>query len=290
MKKCAHCGREHPDEAIRCVVDGELLPTLEPQAAGSRAETGATPGSPVPVSPTSEGGQVPHGTFSDRRMRVFEIVLLSALAFASSYLGSAYRLWTGVLPGAGTDRSLSRLNALLHEGASLGLLWYILMRRSKTFSDIGLSWRNRDFGVSILLSVASTIASAVVHGAIVAAGLSSASRSEYARVGDYLFGGGITSTMIIFAFVNPFFEELIVRAYVMTEVKALTGSAAIAIMASTLLQMGYHFYQGAPLAFSHGAAFLVFSIYYAKTKRIMPVILAHLFGDVGGALMYALRH
>jgi len=50
----------------------------------------------------------------------------------------------------------------------------------------------------------------------------------------------------------------------MTEVKALTNSVTKAVMISTALQMSYHFYQGAPAAFSHGATFLIFSIFYAK--------------------------
>jgi membrane protease YdiL (CAAX protease family) len=111
-----------------------------------------------------------------------------------------------------------------------------------------------------------------------------------ASVGHILFGGGVFFTTILFQFLNPIFEELIVRAYLMTEIKALTGSASKAILASTLLQMSYHFYQGAPVAFAHGATFLLWSIYYAKTNRIAPIILAHLYSDVSGTLWYMFRH
>ncbi len=93
-----------------------------------------------------------------------------------------------------------------------------------------------------------------------------------------------------FGFLNPFFEEIIVRAYLMTEVRQLTGSGAKAVMVSTALQMSYHFYQGVPMALSDGAAFLVFSLYYSKTRRITPVILAHLYMDVLGTLIFKIHH
>jgi membrane protease YdiL (CAAX protease family) len=80
--------------------------------------------------------------------------------------------------------------------------------------------------------------------------------------------------------INPFFEELIVRGYLMTEVKYLTRSSLIAIVVSTVLQTSYHLYQGVPLALSEGMMFLTYSIFYAKTNRIGPVVMAHLLADV----------
>ena len=105
-----------------------------------------------------------------------------------------------------------------------------------------------------------------------------------------LFGAGVPLAAIVFQLINPFFEELIARAYVMTKVRLLTNSVSKAVIASTLLQMSYHFYQGAPMAFSEGAGFLVFSIYYAKTNRITPIILAHLYEDLWGTLAFMLHH
>jgi len=50
--------------------------------------------------------------------------------------------------------------------------------------------------------------------------------------------------VIPFSLLNPFFEELIVRAYLMTEIMDLTGSAMLAIATSVLLQASYHLYYG----------------------------------------------
>ena len=35
--------------------------------------------------------------------------------------------------------------------------------------------------------------------------------------------------------------------------------------------------------------FLLFSLFYAKTKRLTPVILAHLYDDISGTVHYMFR-
>ncbi|TMA36503.1 MAG: CPBP family intramembrane metalloprotease [Deltaproteobacteria bacterium] len=70
-------------------------------------------------------------------------------------------------------------------------------------------------------------------------------------------------------------EELIARAYLMTEVVALCGSTIVAILASTCFQTLYHLYLGTPTALLSGCSFLFFSIYYAYRRRAMPLILSH---------------
>jgi len=165
------------------------------------------------------------------------------------------------------------------------------MRHGKSFRDLGLTWTRKDIGWAIILSAVGSLAFRAVYDAIYFGGLTAVShKAASAYVGNVLFGGGIFFTTILFQFLNPFFEELIVRAYVMTEVKQLTNSATKAIIISTLLQTSYHFYQGGPAAFGHLTAFLIFSIFYAKTNRITPIILAHLYSDVGGTLWYMFRH
>jgi membrane protease YdiL (CAAX protease family) len=165
------------------------------------------------------------------------------------------------------------------------------MRRSRTFSDLGLSWVKKDFGQSIFLFIIGNVAAFAVYRAIALGGLTAAEHATAVdHVGHYLFGGGITFGLMLFQFLNPFCEELIVRGYVMTELKQLTNSVSKPVLFSTLLQTSYHFYQGVPLALSYAATFLVFSVYYSKTNRLAPIILAHLYCDVGSTLLYILHH
>ncbi|MGB2625739.1 MAG: CPBP family intramembrane glutamic endopeptidase [Candidatus Acidiferrum sp.] len=89
---------------------------------------------------------------------------------------------------------------------------------------------------------------------------------------------------IAFCVVNPFFEELVVRAYLMTEITELTGSTVWAVIVSVVVQFSYHLYYGWAAAISLSFQFLVFALYYAYSRRALPVVLAHGFFDVYGML------
>jgi membrane protease YdiL (CAAX protease family) len=85
---------------------------------------------------------------------------------------------------------------------------------------------------------------------------------------------------IPFSLLNPFFEELIVRAYLMTEVMELTGSSTLAVALSVGVQFSYHLYYGWVGAISLSFFFLVFALYYVRSSCALPVIVAHGFVDV----------
>ncbi|HET8965609.1 MAG TPA: CPBP family intramembrane glutamic endopeptidase, partial [Candidatus Acidoferrum sp.] len=90
--------------------------------------------------------------------------------------------------------------------------------------------------------------------------------------------------VVPYVLLNPFFEELIVRAYLMTAVLELTGSSALAVMASVLVQTSYHLYYGWVGAISIAFMFLAFAIVFLKTRRALPVIFAHGLIDIYGIL------
>jgi hypothetical protein len=94
-----------------------------------------------------------------------------------------------------------------------------------------------------------------------------------------MLGVGISGLSIAFICLNPFFEELIVRGYLMTEIVELGGSGALAIVTSVAVQMSYHLYQGFTNGIVLATIFAVFSIYFWKTGRLAPVVLAHLCVD-----------
>lgn len=94
-----------------------------------------------------------------------------------------------------------------------------------------------------------------------------------------LLGSGISVLSIALVCLNPFFEELIVRGYLMSEFFDLGANAAVAILTSIALQMSYHLYQGLARGIALTAGFAVFSIYFWRTRRIAPVVLAHLWID-----------
>jgi membrane protease YdiL (CAAX protease family) len=104
-----------------------------------------------------------------------------------------------------------------------------------------------------------------------------------------LRAAGVTVVSLLNAAVNPFFEELIVRAFLIAEATLLTGSVAFAVAISVSLQTSYHKYQGIPNATGLGFVFLVFSIYYVRTRRLWPIIIAHLWSDLSALLWYSVH-
>jgi membrane protease YdiL (CAAX protease family) len=289
MKKCPYCGKEYPDDVLRCLIDDEVLLGGESQVSPGSEEAN-TPAL-IPTQAAESEVLPPTKPWTDQQLRLFEVVLVCVIAFGGSILSSGRSLLDGgsgiSSMGSSGSGTYTWLYHSLREASALGLLWYVLMRRGKSFSNLGLSWERKDIVRSIMLWVAGSLAFYGVYHAInfsslVAFGHKSLSKN----VGRILFGGGISFITILFQFLNPFFEELIARAYVMTEVKQLTNSSTKAIIASTVLQTSYHFYQGTTSAFALGALFLISSIYYAKTNRIAPVILAHLYTDLIGTFSY----
>jgi membrane protease YdiL (CAAX protease family) len=290
MKKCSYCGKEYPDSAAECPIDRMPLTGGERQDPPVGEEI-AVAAAPAPLSPllSVPAAPIPTAPWTDRQIRVIEILLVCAVAFGSSILVSTFHfLGLGFAVRGGIPRWVV---SIFQETAALGLLWYVLMRRSRCFSDLGFSWAKKDVGWSVLVWLGGTVAFCSVYAALRLAGLTSVSQTAASsRVGHFLFAGGVSLVTLLFAVLNPFFEELIARAYVMTEVKQLTNSTSKAIIVSTALQMSYHFYQGSPMAFAEGASFLAWSIFYARTQRITPVILAHLYNDVGGTLWFVFFH
>ena len=81
--------------------------------------------------------------------------------------------------------------------------------------------------------------------------------------------------MVPFLLLNPFFEELIVRAYLTTEIIELTGSSLLSVLGSVVVQTSYHLYYGWLGAISLSFLFLAFALYFARTRKALPLIVAH---------------
>lgn len=289
MKKCPYCGKEYPDDVARCLIDDEVLLGGELQVSPGSEEAN-TPAL-IPTQTAESEVLPPTKPWTDQQLRLFEVVLVCVIAFGGSILSSGRSLLDGgsgiSSVGSSGSGTYTWLYYSLREASALGLLWYVLMRRGKSFSNLGLSWERKEIVRSIMLWVAGSLAFyAVYHAINFSSFLAFGHKPLSKNVGRILFGGGISFITILFQFLNPFFEELIARAYVMTEIKYLTNSSTKAIMASTVLQTSYHFYQGKTLAFAVGASFLISSIYCAKANRIAPVILAHLYTDLIATFSY----
>jgi|HubBroStandDraft_1064217.scaffolds.fasta_scaffold288059_1 membrane protease YdiL (CAAX protease family) len=216
----------------------------------------------------------------ETRRRWFELFLVLLLAFGGSILKSLYILKSnqGEFP---YRHSFGWAAALLDEASCLLLLAYVLSRRRMRIRDLGLRWSFRDLavglGVAILALVAYyfgfTIVRAVQHAFL--------STAPVVHTPLQVFGHP-PLLAIPLLILNPFFEELIVRAYLMSEIRALTNSWSLAAALSVVVQASYHLYYGWTGALSLAFEFLVFSLYYARTQKVTPIVFAHGLFDILG--------
>jgi membrane protease YdiL (CAAX protease family) len=219
-----------------------------------------------------------------KRLRASELALVLGVAFAAPLLSSAY-VWikgTGVSEAAGYQ-SLQLLTGISNQATALGLLAYVLYRQKRTFWDLSRAFEPRDILRSLaVLTLAYFAYTCVYYGTSYFSSFlggnvpSNTTKLPFA----------VSALSIVFMCLNPVHEEVIVRAYAMNEVLGLTGSRWISVVFSTALQTCYHLYQGTFSALMLSSMFLVFSVYYLKTRRIGPVILAHLYLDLAALFSY----
>jgi membrane protease YdiL (CAAX protease family) len=215
-------------------------------------------------------------------LRWFEICLVLVIAFGSYFLTSLSVLehGTSALPHLQNERWII---GIFQELIGLGLLRYVLLRRGIGFRQLGLRWSFREVGAGLLVAAASyliyTVGYSIVHA--ISHGIFPTSVSAV-KFQDIFAHPSILAVLLFL--LNPFFEELIVRAYLMTEIRELTGSWAAATVISVAVQTSYHLYYGWEGALSLAFQFLVFAVYYATTRRATPVIIAHGIFDIVGLL------
>lgn len=218
----------------------------------------------------------------ERRQRWRELCLVLLVAFGGSVLRSAYVLKVG--PSIEPQVSSMRwVVGVVHEGTALLLLGYVLSRRGLKLSSLGLRWSFRDASIGLLVTVVS-YASYIFGYTLI-------------QTVHYLVYGGwstwptakdffphVSFAAIPFFLLNPFFEELVVRAYLMTEVMELTGSSALAVALSVGVQFAYHLYYGWVGAISLCFFFLALALYFARSRRALPIIIAHACLDMYGLI------
>jgi len=218
----------------------------------------------------------PEASKPTRKRRLLALVMVLCASILHFIVSSSYYLLGGTAAPSVPGMMRYRLvGALVAESTSLLVLWYVISERHDGWKSIGWnpSWNDPMHGIGLwIVSLIATVPPVMIFQS-----------ANYAFSGHYmqakdlrqLLGFGISALSIAFVLVNPFFEELIVRAYAMSEVMGLGGSRALAVVVSVALQVSYHLYQGAARSIAVAATFTVFSIYFVRTRRILPVVIAH---------------
>lgn len=223
-------------------------------------------------------------------LRITELLLVLSVAFGGAILNS-FELLSGrtTFPDTPMISTLARdIHQMFFCAGVLALLSYVLNRSSRRFQDLGLRWTSRDVAVALPLVLGAGVANWLFRQiTFPGAELLTGHQPQVPDFGNLVFGSSISMAAVLVQVVNGFFEELIVRGYLMTEVRRLSGSSLFAILCSVAVQVSYHLYQGGPMALSYVGGFMVLAGYYAKTNRILPPILAHIALDLNSLVMYA---
>ncbi|HKF20070.1 MAG TPA: CPBP family intramembrane glutamic endopeptidase [Candidatus Angelobacter sp.] len=209
-----------------------------------------------------------------------------AVAFGGSVLGSAILAFHPVPPKYSNPRLAG---GILAESTALVLFLTLLRRQGRSPRDIGLSFRWTDLPKGLGLVLGSFVTMAVVQALIDRAWLSVTQHTAQWTEHRTMFAGSSLLLILPFLLLNPFFEEILVRGYLTTELIDLKKSVLLATLVSLGLQTSYHLYYGVFGAIVVGSGLSILATYYALSRRLMPVILAHLLWDAT-ALMYIWRH
>lgn len=219
----------------------------------------------------------------DRRRRIEDLCLVCIVAFLPLVVSSVSQ-WLApinVAPGAANQHFVS---GLAYEFAALVLFLALLGRQGRGLRSIGLSFQWSDLGIGILLGLLCGLLTSVAHYTWQSAYYFW--NREYFHYRDFslLYSGASTGLFLVYICAAPWFEELLVRGYLMTELRAISSPVWLTVAASVLLQTSYHLYYGFAGAMLLSLSFAVLAIYFAVTRRLMPVIFAHFVLDLIGFL------
>lgn len=217
--------------------------------------------------PTAPAAAPPETSMPDpasRRLRIGELALVVGVGFLGSSLSSLRAWWTGAaaVPYA---TAFGEVLQIFHAGLAIAVLAYVLYRQGRSLRAIGLTFRASDVAWALPLVFSFHLLSQATGRVLLAYSVHFPHAPQSVPSGLYW--------LAILPMAAK--EELIVRGYLMTEVSALTGSMPFAVFASVVFQSFYHLYQGTPWFFVHLGGFFAFAVFYATTRRITPVILAH---------------
>ncbi|MER7419035.1 CPBP family intramembrane glutamic endopeptidase, partial [Micromonospora peucetia] len=94
--------------------------------------------------------------------------------------------------------------------------------------------------------------------------------------------------LILAAVQNSVLEEVIVVGYLVTRLRQLRWRIVAIVATSALLRGSYHLYQGFGAFLGNVVMGVVFSLFYLRTRRVMPLVVAHTLLDIVAFVGYAL--
>jgi uncharacterized protein len=183
--------------------------------------------------------------------------------------------------GSGLSGGWRLAAGLLHQISSLLLILYLLSRRGQTLKSLGLTFdRWTDWPIGLGLALVGPFLSAILSLVVRSVSLLVTGHPPDMRDASMIFAGIPTGWFVVYALTAAVFEETIVRAYITSEMIGLATPVWLATLISVVLQTSYHVYYGLGGAMALSGIFVVSGIYFAISRRLLPLILAHFLFDL----------
>jgi membrane protease YdiL (CAAX protease family) len=93
--------------------------------------------------------------------------------------------------------------------------------------------------------------------------------------------------LVLSALQNAVLEEVVVVGYLLTRLRQLGASTVAAVATSALLRGSYHLYQGFGAFVGNAVMGVVFALFFLRTRRVAPLVVAHAILDVVSFVGYA---
>ncbi|MEV4535505.1 CPBP family intramembrane glutamic endopeptidase [Asanoa sp. NPDC049518] len=94
--------------------------------------------------------------------------------------------------------------------------------------------------------------------------------------------------LILSAAQNAVLEEIVVVGYLVTRLRQLGWRLGYVVLASAVLRGSYHLYQGFGAFLGNAVMGVVFALFFIRTKRVLPLVVAHTLLDVVAFVGYSL--
>ena len=212
--------------------------------------------------------------------RWVEFTVVITVAFGPLILESLLYVFLPHAPGKFSDGQLASL--LVYEIAILAALLGFLHLRGWTLAQLGLRVTIADTFIGVALAVVGDLASVAAYWLVASVWPQAAEVMASAEIGSQELSLAIVVAVSV---VNPIFEEIFVCGYVIAALKE-RHDPWTGINTSVAIRLLYHLYQGAVAAVSIVPIGLLLGIWFARTGRLWPLIVAHALWDFLPLAMY----
>jgi membrane protease YdiL (CAAX protease family) len=210
--------------------------------------------------------------------RIADIFVILLVGFTTTAIANVMVIFGRKPTYSSFELNLGLIENVLTEVACLAVLFTVLRYRQQSPSTLGLRLAKEDFlpGIGLFFGAYAVFIALYYAALAVAPSLGATSRAfDFSQ-----FGSSSPVLLTLFLLVNPCFEEIVVRGYLSSEILALTPRKWVAVTLPALFQGSYHLYQGRLTAIAFTGMFFLFSIYFVRTGRLVPVVIAHAVFDL----------